>query len=237
MEHIDDTDLALAALGGPLAQTESVHLATCPECLAELQSFAAVAELGPSTATVSFAEPPAALWDAIAEQRAIDDSVNVRRLSSGSKPAQARWNSARWLGLAAAVVVGVCLGAVGVFALTGTAADVQVASADLQALPPASEAGTSGTARVERSGASEYLAVHTSPLTTPAGYYEAWLLNPVSGEMIAVGTVPSSGAEVRLPLPAGVDFTAYSAVDISDEPWDGDPVHSKVSVLRGTLEA
>ena len=39
----------------------------------------------------------------------------------------------------------------------------------------------------------------------------------------------------RLPLPTGVDLQVFRAVDISDGTLDGQPGHSSVSVLRGTL--
>ena len=40
-----------------------------------------------------------------------------------------------------------------------------------------------------------------------------------------------------LPLPAGISLADYPVVDISAEPYDGDPTHSTDSVVRGTLPA
>ena len=36
-------------------------------------------------------------------------------------------------------------------------------------------------------------------------------------------------------LPAGLDLSEYPIVDVSDEPVDGNPAHSSVSIVRGTL--
>jgi hypothetical protein len=38
-------------------------------------------------------------------------------------------------------------------------------------------------------------------------------------------------------VPPGVSIEEYPVVDISLEPYDGDPGHSHESLLRGTLEA
>lgn len=41
---------------------------------------------------------------------------------------------------------------------------------------------------------------------------------------------------VRLTVPDGLDADAYSVVDVSIQPYDGDPAHSGDSLLRGTLD-
>jgi anti-sigma-K factor RskA len=64
-------------------------------------------------------------------------------------------------------------------------------------------------------------------------FYELWLLG-ADGRLVSLGSfrVPRSGAaEVRVPLP--VDPRRFDFLDVSREPDDGDPAHSKVSVLRG----
>jgi len=37
-------------------------------------------------------------------------------------------------------------------------------------------------------------------------------------------------------VPADIGLSQYPIVDISDEPFDGDPTHSSVSMVRGTIE-
>jgi hypothetical protein len=41
----------------------------------------------------------------------------------------------------------------------------------------------------------------------------------------------------RFDVPAGLDLSGYPIVDISDEPLDGNPAHSSVSIVRGTLSS
>ena len=38
-------------------------------------------------------------------------------------------------------------------------------------------------------------------------------------------------------IPADIDLSEFSVVDVSIEPDDGDPTHSGRSILRGTLVA
>jgi hypothetical protein len=62
-----------------------------------------------------------------------------------------------------------------------------------------------------------------------------WLLDPVTLKMMPMGTLPPSGQAsygVSASLMAG-----YSAVDISLQANNGNPAHSAVSVLRGSLAA
>ena len=54
-----------------------------------------------------------------------------------------------------------------------------------------------------------------------------------SGEDALAGLL--EGSEGTFPLPAGVDLSEYSVVDVSREPSDGDPAHSGDSIVRGAL--
>ena len=67
----------------------------------------------------------------------------------------------------------------------------------------------------------------TSTLAVPAAEYAA------RGSSGTLGP----GEKAVLPLPAGVSLADYPVVDISAEPYDGDPTHSTDSVVRGTLPA
>jgi hypothetical protein len=64
-------------------------------------------------------------------------------------------------------------------------------------------------------------------------YYEVWLLQPSTNKMLPVGLLPPSGQGTY--TVAGGIMSQYSAVDISLQANDGNPVHSKFSVLRGTV--
>ncbi len=54
--------------------------------------------------------------------------------------------------------------------------------------------------------------------------------------MISLGAL-TAGSQGRFTIPAGTDLSVYTIVDVSVEPLDGDPAHSKESLLRGTLDA
>ena len=104
--------------------------------------------------------------------------------------------------------------------------------------PEGSAAGTApaGTAVTLGGGADRRLEVDVSGLSSTGaqGFYEVWLLGS-DGELVSLGSfeVPASGAtKVTVPLPA--DPGRYGSIDVSREPADGDPAHSKDSVLRGT---
>ena len=74
-------------------------------------------------------------------------------------------------------------------------------------------------------------------VTTPAptdAFEELWLLDADGRGMISVGIVPSNG-QATFPLPSVGELAGYTVVDISLEPFDGNPAHSHNSILRGTL--
>ncbi len=73
---------------------------------------------------------------------------------------------------------------------------------------------------------------------TGEGFFEAWLIDPATGAMVSLGPVPTAApgqVTAELPVPRGLDVSAYDLVDVSAEPLDGDPTHSGVSLVRGTL--
>ncbi|HEV2824797.1 MAG TPA: anti-sigma factor [Actinomycetota bacterium] len=69
------------------------------------------------------------------------------------------------------------------------------------------------------------------PALRPGQYYEVWLLDPEAGAVFPVGVLPPDG-EARFTLPASV-VGRYRVIDVSLESDDGDPTHSKRSLLRG----
>jgi len=69
------------------------------------------------------------------------------------------------------------------------------------------------------------------PALRPGQYYEVWLLDPDRGTVFSVGVLPRDG-KARFTLPASV-VGRYQAIDVSLEADDGDPTHSKHSLLRG----
>lgn len=65
------------------------------------------------------------------------------------------------------------------------------------------------------------------------GELELWIINDDVSAMHSLGVLMSSG---RFVLPDGVDPEDFPIVDISVEPFDGNPAHSGQSTLRGRLE-
>ncbi|HRD62933.1 MAG TPA: anti-sigma factor, partial [Nocardioides sp.] len=137
------------------------------------------------------------------------------------------------LAVAAAVVVG--LGIAGVAWWQHD--DVPAGRGVEAALSPLSvaEPGDGSVQMVEHDGRTRMtLAVHDLPQATDGEFYYAWLLDPSTNKMLALGLVdPDHGATFDLD---DALVASYSAVDVSLEADDGDPAHSVTSVLRGSYE-
>lgn len=70
------------------------------------------------------------------------------------------------------------------------------------------------------------------PRAASGEYYYAWLLDPTTNKMLALGLVDADrGASFDIDESL---VAQYSAVDVSLEADDGDPGHSVTSVLRGS---
>jgi hypothetical protein len=103
--------------------------------------------------------------------------------------------------------------------------------------PPAS--GAAEVVAATGDDAVPSLRVTVSGLPAVPGYHGVWLIDADTGEMVALGVLPGSAGDASgsFALPEGLDLSTYDLVDVSDEPLDGDPTHSGVSLLRGTLAA
>jgi hypothetical protein len=165
--------------------------------------------------------PPAALWGQIAAQAGRPAGDVVRMVSDRKRV---------WLGLAAAVVVGLGISAA-VVASRQDRADV-VARADLtnKNLDPIGGA-SSGHADVLRRGQSYLLHLEVDKLPSEAGnYIEVWMIDRNVKGMISLGPYRGNGDYV---IPAGIDPARFPIVDVSIEPDDGVPTHSGKSIVRG----
>ncbi len=222
MAHCEPQTLSLIALGEPPSAEEAMHLVTCDSCRRDWESMRATVEVARDLDDDELMSPPDHVWAAIAED--ITESASVT-------PLRPRRRVAPWIALAAAVGV-VLGGAIGASAMRSAPPEI-VASV---ALEPLAEYSAAGTASVEVVDGTEMLAVDVTGLPATDGYFEVWLLAPDASSMIALGTL-GPGEKAVLPLPAGVSLADYPVVDISAEPYDGDPTHSTDSVVRGTLPA
>lgn len=158
-----------------------------------------------------------------------EGSAAPRHLPTGRRP------SRRW-GLAAAAIVLVLLVVVGAVAAVGGGDGDRgsvVASAELEPLPgePTGAARPVRADLVDTDGVLK-LELSTSDLPAADGYYEVWLIDTNVDGMVSLGPARSDG---RYAVPADIDPGQFPIVDVSIEPPDGNPTHSGVSVLRGSL--
>jgi anti-sigma-K factor RskA len=232
VQHCAREQLALAALSETLPADDAAHLASCPRCQAEVAALRRPVDVltaPPLTGTGPDVPPPPRVWDAIAAATGVSTAPRVDSPPAEVVPLRRRLPPGRWLGVAAAALVGVVIGA-GAVALSGDDGGSVVAATTLEPLP-AEDA--SGRAEVREADGMRLLEVDLDAPSLTDGYYEVWLLQPDAVRMVPLGAVHRG--DTVLPLPSGLDLGAYPLVDVSIEPMDGDPTHSGVSVARGQL--
>jgi hypothetical protein len=234
-QHCDPEDLALAALGEVLEPTCAEHLPACSLCSEQVAELREVVVAGKASGGPdSLIAAPAHVWDRIVEQLR-SEPVPLQRPTAD---APARRGLPRWAGLVAASAAGVLLGGAVVGAVSGgDDTGAIVASAQLRPMPDGPDRGGSASATLNQVDGEYTVTVTATGLTGPEGFYEVWLLDEQNAGLIALGALPPGETEATFPVPEGVDLEAFSAVDVSDEPLDGDPGHSTVTVLRGGLQA
>lgn len=95
--------------------------------------------------------------------------------------------------------------------------------------------GESGEGRVELvdDGGAYKLRLDTEGLDAPDGFVEVWVIDDEVSDMISLGPLRDDGV---YDLPSGLEPASFPIVDVSFEPFDGDPTHSGDSVLRGRLD-
>ncbi|HEX7211911.1 MAG TPA: anti-sigma factor [Propionibacteriaceae bacterium] len=137
-----------------------------------------------------------------------------------------------WPIVAAAAALGLVVGAGATVIINRN--DVQVAaSIALSALP--GQTGH-GTAELLRTPNDPELRVSVDGPQPADRYREVWLINSDGQRMYSLGVLPESGTGTY-PLPTllsnGLD--GFTIVDVSIEPYDGNPEHSRNSQVRGSL--
>lgn len=216
-EHLD----LFGLLHGELDNTETIaagdHLATCTTCQEEL----ADAVVGHSLLT-----------RASRTLGPTDEAPVPPPLTRPLPPVRRR---GRVLLAAAAAVV---LAAAVTGAVWWRDADTRTPARGVEAaLSPlsATESGDGRVRMVEDDGHTRMtVAVRDLPAATSGEFYYAWLLDPSTNKMLALGLVdPDRGVTFDLD---DALIASYSAIDVSLETDDGDPAHSDTSVLRGTYE-
>jgi hypothetical protein len=230
-QHCDQDELALMALGEDLGGDCAMHAAQCEQCAYELAQFRDVVSLGrASGGPDSLVAPPAHVWDRISAQMATEP------IPLAERAARRKRGFPTWLGMVAATVAGVLIGVGLVTVVTGGGTPEQiVASAQLAPMPDGPNRGGDAEATLNKTDEGYTVTVKATGMTGPEGFYEVWLLDEQNLGLIALGTLAPGETEATFPVPDGVDLQQFNAVDVSDEPLDGDPGHSGATVMRGTL--
>ena len=254
MQHCSPDQLALAALREPLPDGDAAHLAGCAQCRNEvgaLQRAVDVLSVPPLASSAPAVAPPPRVWDAIAASTGVAVAPRSTQVPapaarppaagapsripaelSGPRRFGARRPSRRGLAVAAALLLGAAVGG-GAVAITQGRGDGGAVVAQT-ALDPLSGAPASGRATVREEGPTRVLQVDLRAPAPQNAYYEVWLMETGAQLMVPVGVLHTG--DTTLPLPDGLDLTAYPLVDVSVEPLDGNPAHSGDSVARGQLQ-
>lgn len=108
-----------------------------------------------------------------------------------------------------------------------------VAEAQLTPASPAWD-GSTGEAVVERrSDGQQFIVMHLETPRPVPGTRVVWLMDSTGKKMQTVGILTSADGEWSVPV--NVDLEKFPVIDVSDEPFDGNPAHSGESIARGTL--
>ncbi len=267
MEHGDAESLALLALGETVDDAVRAHVEACERCSEEVAELAAVVAVGRGALDETLVAPGAQVWERIGAELGLGGAVPRAEGPTGVGPATApgttptamptatptasptapepdpglatvtplRPRRTGWL-VAAAAAAGLVVGAGGVQLLSGDDADPGAAVVAQAALDPLPGWDASGQAVVEQADDGALTLVLTlDGASGDGGFREVWLIDREVTRLISVGVL--EGSQGRFTLPAGVDLADFAVVDVSAEPFDGDPAHSGDSIIRGTLDA
>ncbi|MCS5716321.1 anti-sigma factor [Herbiconiux sp. CPCC 205716] len=155
-----------------------------------------------------------------------------------------RRGARRWLPVVAAAAIVGLVGGLGIGAwvgVTSTPTGAVVARAALDPFPDWPDARGSAVVQQLPDGSREVVvdvddAVTAVPAASDADpLREVWLIAGDSSGLVSIGFL--DGTSGRFAVPAGLDLSVYSLVDISAEPDNGDPTHSGDSIVRGPLRA
>lgn len=102
-------------------------------------------------------------------------------------------------------------------------------------LAPVDQHSATGSARVVETKEGQRTLEVRVDKNEAQGYQEVWLIAPDLSRLVSLGVMTSESGSFA--VPAGLDLGDYPIVDVSDEPVDGNPAHSSVSIVRGTLDS
>jgi hypothetical protein len=262
VSHPSDEALAGFVLG-EAHPAVAEHVSTCSQCadaVAELRRTVGLARAVSQdpVAAGGWSTPPPSVWEAI--EAALDDEDDAvspaapgwepkMRPTGATGPAEAparsrprlRWTGAWAAGLAAAsLLVGLGLGHQ-IWAgrtpsptpsPTVVAPAPTVAAASLDTLDTKQQEGRAVVVRTQQ-GLDLEVAPY-SKLDPGDGYLEVWLINTDLKRMVSVGVL-RPGESGRFTMNQRLMDQGYTIVDISLQQYNGSPLHSGHSLLRGRL--
>lgn len=258
MDHLDEDLLGLLALGeGPASQEEALHLESCRKCgmtFAALRRTVFAATVNPDD--VHLESPGGQNWAAIHQALGLSPSLAKDPLAAGAaavpqipgkqysglQPAPRLPRRGLWvLGVAAGVLLGAA-GAWTALSILGpakppvagpTSAPPTAAVVAEAALAPLAGHSASGSALVEELPDGSRQVVISLPEEKLSGFREVWMGSADLSRMVSLGVL-GRGPQAFV-VPAGLDLADYPVLDVSNEPYDGDPAHSAESIARGML--
>jgi len=251
MSHLDPEVAALLAMGEQPSDDERRHLDACPECSAEVSSFARAVIAGRARGGAeALLTPPERVWESIRSELSLSEpapearseapapSASVEPSSSAARshvPSRRSRKSRRpvFFTLAGAAAAAVAIVA-GVWASGGIGPRPEIISeARLDGLP--AWAGAAGEALLERVDGHDRVVIDLDASVPDDGYREVWLLTSDASDLVSIGVL--DGPSGTFEIPDDIDLSRFTVVDISQENIDDDPTHSGDSIVRGTLSA
>lgn len=261
MQHLDPESLSLLALGEELGNDAADHLRDCASCAVDFEGLrrtVVAAKLGPDAAALK--PPGPQVWAGIHRALGLSTAVAADPLGSRTPPvsgpastppantptplrsraertgrAQEPGGGSGWFrrpGVWLAAAAALALLSAGVFwsVQQNPSAVTPLARAELA---PLDQHSASGSAKVIEAKDGQRLLEVQLDKNEARGYQEVWLIAPDLSRLVSLGVMNSDSGTFA--VPAGLDLGQFPIVDVSDEPVDGDPAHSGVSIVRGTL--
>lgn len=265
MQHLDPESLSLLALGEELGDDAAAHLRACPGCGADYAGLRrAVVAAKPGPAATALESPGPQVWAGIHSALGLSPAVAADPLGpptasgtgdssapqpqsapgsvtalpsgeSGSRRKPGRGGGSGWLrrpGVWLAAAAATALLAAGVFWSVQQNQPVVTPLARAELAPVDQHSATGSAKVVEAKDGQRTLEVRVDK-NEARGYQEVWLIAPDLTRLVSLGVMSSESGTFT--VPAGLDLAEYPIVDVSDEPVDGNPAHSSVSIVRGTL--
>lgn len=233
MRHLDPDLIALIALGEQVSSDgDRAHLSSCAECAAELDNLAWAATVGRTTLGAGgVTAPTTRVWSRIADELRLGDAA-ASVVPVASLVGRRRRRRTAFLASAAAVAL-LAGGGLLSWQVSRPAAPEVLAIATLDAYP--GWTGAIGAATLEREADGARVVNISIDAAAGTGFREVWLVTSDATELVSLGVV--RGGRGSFTVPDGIDLSRYDLVDISEEPYDGNPQHSGDSIVRGQLES